>query len=95
MMAFCPNQTLCVQGEGRAALASQDLMLGEQLPALTLLFKDALGNDVPMAEVPAGLSFSLKAAPVSGQAAELEWQASEVDVLASADLVSNKPFFAA
>lgn len=77
-----------MQGEGRAALASQDLMLGEQLPALTLLFKDSLANDIPMSEVPAGLAFSLRAAPASGQAAELEWEASDVDVLASADLVS-------
>lgn len=77
-----------MQGEGRAALASRDVMLGEQLPPLTLLFKDALGNSVPMHEVPAGLTFSLKAAPVSGQAAELEWEAAEVDVLASAQMVS-------
>ena len=77
-----------MQGEGRAALASQDLMLGEQLPALTLLFKDSLANSIPMTEVPAGLSFSLKIAPASGQAAELEWEAADVDVLASADLVS-------
>lgn len=62
-------------------------MLGEQLPPLTLLLKDALGNAVPMSEVPAGLTFSLKAAPASGQAAELEWEACEVDVVPSAQLV--------
>ena len=63
-------------------------MLGEHLPPLTLLLKDALGNAVPMQEVPAGLTFSCKAAPASGQAAELEWEASEVDVLPNAQLVS-------
>lgn len=83
------DATESVQGEGRAALASKDVMLGEQLPPLTLLMKDALGNAVPLQEVPAGLSFSLKAAPVSGQAAELEWEAAEVDVLPSAKLVGS------
>ena len=63
-------------------------MLGEHLPPLTLLLKDALGNAVPMQEVPAGLTFSCKAAAVSGQAAELEWEASEVDVSPNAQLVS-------
>ena len=64
-------------------------MLGEHLPPLTLLCKDSLGNDVPMNEVPAGLTLALRAAPPLGQVAELAWEASEVDVDVSADLVSS------
>ena len=77
----------CFKGEGRAAIASKDLMLGEHLPPLTLLCKDALGNDVPMSEVPAGLTLAIKAAPPAGQPAEIAWEASEVDVEVSADVV--------
>ena len=38
-----------LQGEGRAALASRGLMLGEQAPPLTVQLKDAGGNEVPAA----------------------------------------------
>ena len=79
------------QGEGRAAVASKDLMLGEHLPPLTLLCKDALGNNVIMSEVPPGLTLALKPAPPTGQAAELAWEASDIDVDVSADLVSLSP----
>lgn len=64
-------------------------MLGEHLPPLTLLCKDSLGNDVPMTEVPAGVTLALRAAPPLGQVAELAWEASEVDVDVSADMVSS------
>lgn len=63
-------------------------MLGEHLPPLTLLCKDALGNSVPMSEVPPGLTLALKSAPPGVQVAELAWEASEIDVDVSADLVS-------
>lgn len=62
-------------------------MLGEHLPPLTLLCKDALGNDVPMTEVPAGLTLAIKGAPLAGQPAEIAWEESEVDVEVSADVV--------
>lgn len=80
------------QGEGRAAAAGKDLMLGEHLPPLTLLCKDALGNNVPMTQVPPGLTLALKPAPPKGQAAELAWEASDLDADVSADLVSFLPF---
>ena len=67
-------------------------MLGEHLPPLTLLCKDALGNNVPMSQVPPGLTLALKHAPPRGQAAELAWEASDLDVDVSADLVSFLPF---
>lgn len=67
-------------------------MLGEHLPPLTLLCKDALGNNVPMSQVPPGLTLALKPAPPRGQAAELAWEASDLDVDVSADLVSFLPF---
>ena len=38
-----------LQGEGRAALASRGLMLGEHAPPLTVQLKDAGGNEVPAA----------------------------------------------
>ncbi len=76
-----------LQGEGRAAIASKDLMLGEHLPPLTLLCKDCHGNGVPMADVPAGLTLALKAAAPQGQSAEIAWEASEIDVDVSADVV--------
>ena len=75
------------QGEGRAAAASKDLMLGEHLPPLTLLCKDALGNNVPTSQVPPGLTLALKAAPPRDAVAELAWEASDPDVDVSADLV--------
>ena len=62
-------------------------MLGEHLPPLTLLCKDSLGNDVPMTEVPAGLTLAIKGAPPAGQPAEIAWEESEVDVEVSADVV--------
>ncbi|KAL0055143.1 hypothetical protein WJX82_007626 [Trebouxia sp. C0006] len=82
-----PPVTLELQGEGRAAIASKDLMLGEHLPPLTLLCKDCHGNGVPMAEVPAGLTLALKAAAPQGQSAEIAWEASEIDVDVSADVI--------
>ena len=86
-------QVLHVQGEGRAAIASKDLMLGEQLPPLTLLCKDSLGNDVPMTAVPPGVTIALKAVDPSGQVAELAWEAAQVDVDISADVVSPAYLF--
>lgn len=62
-------------------------MLGEHLPPLTLLCKDCYGNGVPMIGVPAGLTLALKAAAPQGQSAEIAWEASEVDVDVSADVV--------
>ncbi len=62
-------------------------MLGEHLPPLTLLCKDCHGNGVPMMEVPAGLTLALKAAAPQGQSAEIAWEASEIDVDVSADVV--------
>ncbi len=62
-------------------------MLGEHLPPLTLLCKDCHGNGVPMMDVPAGLTLALKAAAPQGQAAEIAWEASEIDVDVSADVV--------
>ncbi|KAL3158051.1 hypothetical protein ABBQ32_011660 [Trebouxia sp. C0010 RCD-2024] len=79
--------SLELQGEGRAAAASKDLMLGEHLPPLTLLCKDALGNNVPMSQVPPGLTLALKPAPPRDAVAELAWEASDLDVDVSADLV--------
>ncbi len=78
-----------MQGEGRAAIAGKDLMLGEQLPPLTLLCKDSHGNVVPVTEVPAGLTLALKAAAPDGRPAELAWEASEIDVTVSTDLVGD------
>ncbi len=40
-----------------------------------------------MAEVPAGLTLALKAAAPQGQSAEIAWEASEIDVDVSADVV--------
>ncbi len=62
-------------------------MLGEHLPPLTLLCKDCHGNGVPMVDVPAGLTLALKAAAPQGQSAEIAWEASEIDVDVSADVV--------
>lgn len=62
-------------------------MLGEHLPPLTLLCKDALGNNVPMSQVPPGLTLALKPAPPRDAVAELAWEASDLDVDVSADLV--------
>ena len=62
-------------------------MLGEHLPPLTLLCKDCHGNGVPMVDVPAGLTLALKAAAPPGQCTEIAWEASEIDVDVSADVV--------
>ena len=78
-----------MQGEGRAAIASKDLMLGEELPPLTLLCKDCHGNDVPMTQVPPGLTLALKVAQPNGRPAEVMWEAAEIDVAVSADLVGH------
>ncbi len=40
-----------------------------------------------MAEVPAGLTLALKAAAPQGQSAEIAWEAAEIDVDVSADVV--------
>ena len=76
-----------LQGEGRAAIAGKDLMLGEHLPPLTLLCKDCHGNIVPMPEVPMGAALTVKAAVPAGQAAEVAWEAADIDVVVSADWV--------
>ena len=78
-----------MQGEGRAAIASKDLMLGEHLPPLTLLCKDCHGNAVPMPEVPSGASLKVQAAVPTGQAAEVAWEAADIDVVVTADWVSS------
>lgn len=65
-------------------------MLGEHLPPLTLLCKDCHGNAVPMTDVPAGLTLALKAAAPQGQSAEIAWEASEIDVDVSADVVCTR-----
>ena len=49
-----------VQGEGRAALAGQGLMLGQQLPPITLQLKDAAGNPVPAAAELEGLALMVQ-----------------------------------
>ena len=82
-----------MQGEGRAAIAGKDLMLGQHLPPLTLLCKDSHGNAVDMPDVPDGLTLTLKAAAPPSAPAEVAWEAPEMDVAVFADQVRSLHMF--
>lgn len=43
-LVFSRPAYIAVQGEGRAAVQSRPLLLGEALPPLRLAFKDGIGN---------------------------------------------------
>ena len=79
-----------LQGEGRAALASKGLMLGEHAPPLTVQLKDATGNEVPAARPLEDLLLAMQT-PAGAGDLDLHVQADQVRQIYGGAVYLNSP----